>query len=220
MPPVSLPLNGGTWPARAGSHPISPHTATRLRTPIIRIADSISPGETLKRNRRHGKTGRRLDAQFSRSVAALHFTSSGLSGTVRVGLSGGFPMRDVFLSLKRLGLGAAFGVLFGVFGFGRPAEAAYPWELNFWLSGARYDGRVAECGRVLGTISNQFREKESKFWNSALQITAYGQIQETAFRPWQSDNIPRRYCSADGLLNDGTQHAVHYSIIEAVDFAG
>ncbi len=129
-------------------------------------------------------------------------------------------MRDLFPTLKRLGLGAAFGVLFGMFGFGQPAEAAYPWELNFWLSGPRYDGRVAECGRVLGTISNQFREKESKFWNSALQITAYGQIHETAFRPWQSDNIPRRYCSADVLLNDGTLHLVHYSIIEDGGFAG
>ncbi len=129
-------------------------------------------------------------------------------------------MRDLFPSLKRLGLGAALGVLFGVFGFGQPAQAAWPWELNFWLSGPRYDGRVAECGRVLGTISNQFREKESKFWNSALRITGYGQIHETAFRPWQSDNIPRRYCTADVLLNDGTLHTVHYSIIEDGGFAG
>src|SRR5260370_37154128 len=103
MPPVWWPLTGGTWPARAGAHTSIPHPATRLRTPIIRIANSISPGETLKRNRRHGKNGRRLDAQFSPSVAALHLTSSGLSGTVRVGLSGGFPMRDLFPSLKRLG---------------------------------------------------------------------------------------------------------------------
>src|SRR5258708_13731880 len=129
-------------------------------------------------------------------------------------------MRDLLPSLKRLGLGAAFGVLFGMFGFGQQAQHAYPWEMNFWLSGPRYAGRVAECGRVLGTISNQFREKESKFWNSALQITGYGEIHETAFRPWQSDNIPRRYCSADVLLNDGTLHTVHYSIIEDGGFAG
>jgi hypothetical protein len=129
-------------------------------------------------------------------------------------------MRDLFTSLKRPSLAAALGVLFSMFAFGQPAEAAWPWELNFWLSGPRYDGRVAECERVLGTISSQFQQKESKFWNSALQITAYGQIHETAFRPWQSDNIPRRYCSADVLLNDGTQHAVHYSIIEDGGFAG
>src|SRR5260370_26771962 len=111
MPPVSLPLNGGLWPAGAGAHTSSPHTATGLRTPIIRIANSLSPCETLKRNRRHGKNGRRLDAQFSPSVAALHLTSSWLSGTVRVGLSGGFPMRDLFPSLKSLGVGAAFAAL-------------------------------------------------------------------------------------------------------------
>jgi hypothetical protein len=38
--------------------------------------------------------------------------------------------------------------------------------------------------------------------------------------PWQSDNIPRRYCSADVQLNDGTLHTVHYSIIEDGGFAG
>ena len=115
-------------------------------------------------------------------------------------------MRDLSTSLKRLGLGAALGVLFGLFAFGQAAQAAYPWELNFWLSGPRYDGRVAECGRALGTITSQFQEKESQFWNSSLQITAYGAIHETAFRPWQSDNIPRRYCSADVMLSDGKLH--------------
>ena len=128
-------------------------------------------------------------------------------------------MRDHFTSLKRTGLGAALGVLFGLFAVGQPAQAAYPWELNFWLSGPRYDGRVAECERALGTITSQFQEKESKFWNSALQITAYGPVHETAFRPWQSDNIPRRYCSADVMLSDGKLHSVHYSIIEDGGFA-
>ena len=35
-------------------------------------------------------------------------------------------MRDPFTSLKRLSLGAALGVLFGMFGFGQPADAANP----------------------------------------------------------------------------------------------
>ena len=69
-------------------------------------------------------------------------------------------MRDLFTSLKRLSLGAALGVLFGLLAFGQAAEAAYPWELNFGLFGPRYDGRVAECERALGTITNQFQEKE------------------------------------------------------------
>jgi hypothetical protein len=135
-------------------------------------------------------------------------------------------MRDLFTLLKKTGLSkksglaAGLGIVFGMMAFGQAAQAANPWELNFWLSGPRYDGRVAECERALPTITSQFQEKESTFWNSALQITGYGRIHETAFRPWQSDNIPRRYCSADAMLNDGKRRTVHYSIIEDGGFAG
>ena len=128
-------------------------------------------------------------------------------------------MPDLSISLKTPGL-AALGALLGLLAFGQPAKAANLFEMNFWLSGPRYDGRVAECERALPTITSQFQEKESTFWNSALQITGYAQIHETAFRPWQSDNIPRRYCSADVMLSDGKQRVVHYSIIEDGGFAG
>ena len=131
-------------------------------------------------------------------------------------------MRNLFKSLRALGpktLGPMTAAL-ALLAFSHAAQAANPFELNFWLSGPRYDGRVGECERALSAITYQFQEKESRFWNSALQITGYGQIHETAFRPWQSDNIPRRYCSADIMLSDGTRHAVHYSIIEDGGFAG
>ncbi len=128
-------------------------------------------------------------------------------------------MRNFSTSSRKSGLGAALGVLLGLFAFGQAAEAANGFELNFWLSGPRYDGRVAECPAALATISSQFQEKESTYWNSALQITGYAQIHEIAFRPWQSDNIPRRYCSANVLLNDGKQRTVYYSIIEDGGFA-
>ena len=129
-------------------------------------------------------------------------------------------MRELLTSLKKPGLGAAFGVVMGLLAFGQPAEAANPLELNFWLSGPRYDGRVAECEKALGTITTQFWEKESQFWNSNLKITAYGAIRETAFRPWQSDNIPRRFCSAEVMISDGKMRTVHYSILEDGGFAG
>jgi hypothetical protein len=136
-------------------------------------------------------------------------------------------MRNLFKSLralgpktlgpKRLGLmTAALALLVS----SQAAQAANPIELNFGLFGPKYDGRVAECERALPTITSQFQEKEGKFWNSALTITAFGRIHETAFRPWQSDNIPRRYCSGDVMLSDGKMRSVHYSIIEDGGFAG
>ena len=126
-------------------------------------------------------------------------------------------MRNLFKSLRALGpLTAALALLVS----SQAAEAANPLELNFGLFGPKYDGRVAECERALPTITSQFQEKEGKFWNSALTITAYGRIHETTFRPWQSDNIPRRYCSGDVMLSDGKMRAVHFSIIEDGGFAG
>src|SRR5215467_15961401 len=128
-------------------------------------------------------------------------------------------MPDLFSLSRKSGSAAAFGAIFALLALGQAAEAANGWELNFWLSGPKYDGRVAPCESALGTITSQFQEKESTFWNSALRITAYGRIHETAFRPWQSDNIPRRYCSGDVMLSDGRVRRVHYSIIEDGGFA-
>jgi hypothetical protein len=129
-------------------------------------------------------------------------------------------MHDLLASPKKSGLSAALGILLGLLASVPAAQAANPLELNFWLSGPRYDGRVAECERALGTITSQFGEKESTFWNSELKIMGYGRVHETAFRPWQSDNIPRRFCSADVMLSDGKMRMVHYSILEDGGFAG
>lgn len=129
-------------------------------------------------------------------------------------------MLDLFAALRKPGLGPALGILLGLLVSGQAAQAANPLELNWGLFGPRYDGRVAGCEKALGTITNQFWEKESSFWNSSLRIKAYGQVREIAFRPWQSDNIPRRYCGADVMLSDSSVHQVYYSIIEDGGFAG
>jgi hypothetical protein len=126
-------------------------------------------------------------------------------------------MRDFATSLKRLALVGALLALSAIAG---PAQAANPLELNFGLFGPKYDGRVKVCERALSTITAQFQEKESQYWNSRLKITAYGDIHEIAFRPWQSDNIPRRYCTGSVMLNDGKVHGLNFSIIEDGGFAG
>jgi hypothetical protein len=128
-------------------------------------------------------------------------------------------MRNSVLASTKAGLCAVFGLMVGLLASAQTAQAANPLELNFWLSGPEYDGRVAPCEAALPTIASQFQEKESQYWNSPLVITGYTRIHETAFRPWQSDNIPRRYCSGNVMLNDGKVRTVHFSIIEDGGFA-
>ena len=128
-------------------------------------------------------------------------------------------MRDLFSSFKKLSLGPSLGAVFGLLAFGQAAQAANPLEKNFWLSGPRYDGNLPPCDWALGKISSRFAEKESKFWNSTLQITGYDRVHEIAFRPWQSDNIPRRYCAAMAMISDGKPRPVYFSIIEDGGFA-
>jgi hypothetical protein len=123
-------------------------------------------------------------------------------------------MRDLSIRRKTVCVGAAIGALWGLTALSSGAQAANPLEKNFYLSGPRYDGQLPACESALPSITYQFREKESTFWNSALEITGYFDIHETAFRPWQSDNIPRRYCSAKVMISDGQPRTVHFSIIE------
>ncbi|MGJ4941751.1 hypothetical protein ACQR1W_14345 [Bradyrhizobium sp. HKCCYLS1011] len=127
-------------------------------------------------------------------------------------------MRDLSLSFKTLG--AACGALLGVVVATAPARAANPLELNFWLSGPKYDGRVAPCEAAVSTVVHDFEEKERTFWNSSLTITGMSNVHEIAFRPWQSDNIPRRYCTGTAMVSDGKVRTVNFSIIEDGGFAG
>jgi hypothetical protein len=115
---------------------------------------------------------------------------------------------------RRVAIGVA--ALVAVMLAGVEARAASWLELNFWLSGPRYDAIVPVCNDAgaLGKIQARFAHKEGRFWNSTLRLVSFDQIQETAFRPWADDSIPRRFCSAAVLLSDGLWRTVHYSIIE------
>ena len=129
-------------------------------------------------------------------------------------------MTGLVIPFGKRGVGAVLGALMGVLALSPAANAASLLEMNFGLFGPRYDGVLPPCEWALGTISSQFADKESTFWNSALQITGYDRVRETGFRPWTSDNIPRRYCSARAMLNDGRPRTVDYSIIEDGGLAG
>jgi hypothetical protein len=114
-------------------------------------------------------------------------------------------------------LGGLFAALTTV-----PAGAANPFEMNFWMSGPRYDGVLPPCESryALDRIQTRFATKEGRFWNSDLRIKGFDQIRETAFRPWAPNTIPRRFCSAVALTSDGHRRPVHYSIAEDTGMIG
>jgi hypothetical protein len=101
-----------------------------------------------------------------------------------------------------------------------PAGAANWLEKNFYLSGPRYDGLLPACPAALDTIAARFAEKESKFWNSALQIVGFERVRETAYSPWARGTIPRRFCRATALVSEGRRHAVYYWIGEDTGVIG
>jgi hypothetical protein len=101
-----------------------------------------------------------------------------------------------------------------------PAQAASWLEKNFWLSGPNYDGVVPACDAALDRIADRFAQKESRFWNSNLQILRFERVRQIAFRPWARGTIPRRYCRALALVSDGHRHTVYYWIGEDTGFVG
>src|SRR5262245_26320423 len=80
---------------------------------------------------------------------------------------------------------------------GGNADAANWLEMNFYMSGPRYEGRLPPCDHpaALEKIAKRFSQKEGTFWASDLTIVGFEDIRETAFRTWAPQTIPRRFCS-------------------------
>ncbi|GJE03326.1 MULTISPECIES: hypothetical protein [Methylobacterium] len=85
-----------------------------------------------------------------------------------------------------------------------------------------FDADIPGCQDlgVLEKVSNQFAEKESKFWNSSLTIVSYDRIERTAWRPYGVDFIPRRFCTAVATTSDGVRRRVDYSVRESTGIIG
>ena len=103
-----------------------------------------------------------------------------------------------------------------------PSLAANPMEKNFWLPGPDYDRQMPTCDypAALNRIIGDFRSKEIRFWNSAVQIVGIENIRETAVMPWAAQAIPRRFCSGVALVSDGLRHPIYYSIGEDTGMTG
>jgi hypothetical protein len=115
----------------------------------------------------------------------------------------------------------ALAMAFSVISFSQ-SHAANWWELNFWLSGPRYDREIPACDYhvALDRIIANFRTKEFRFWKTDLRIVGIENIHETAVLPWAAQSIPRRYCSGTAVVNDGVKHSIYYSIAEGTGMIG
>lgn len=104
----------------------------------------------------------------------------------------------------------------------RESRAAGFLEKNFWMSGPRYDADVPLCEEAgpLGKIQDRFSTRERRFWSSQLEIVGFEKVREVAFRPWVADAIPRRFCSAVAVVNDGVKRPIYYSIGEDTGMIG
>ena len=102
------------------------------------------------------------------------------------------------------------------------SRAASLLEKNFWLSGPRYDVVLPPCNNraALDRIIGDFQIKEARFWNSRLEIVGIENIQQTALMAWAAQSIPRRFCSATAVINDGARHAIFYTIVEDTGMIG
>lgn len=78
---------------------------------------------------------------------------------------------------------------------------------------------ACEDPAVLGEISNSFNSREAKFWGP-LRAISFDSVRPIAWRPWGDDLIPRRFCTARMMTNEGVLRRVDYSVRENLGFLG
>src|SRR5262245_22102294 len=126
--------------------------------------------------------------------------------------SEGAVMHRVSKRSQRIAI-AAMGAAILAAALSAPVSAASPPEKNMYLLGPRFDSKLPACDDswALSTIQARFTRKESRFWNSDLQITNFDQIREVAYRPWADGTIPRRFCTGRVQTSDGQWRKLRYS---------
>jgi len=85
-----------------------------------------------------------------------------------------------------------------------------------------YTGIVPACddGFALARIQRAFSDQESDYWRSGLAIESFVGVRETGLRSNGASYIPRRYCRARALFNDGLERAVVYELGEDLGLIG
>ncbi len=85
-----------------------------------------------------------------------------------------------------------------------------------------YSGLTPYCidPTILNEVVKGFAAREAWFWNSPLVIVAFDGVEDIGARNNGLSYIPRRYCRALALFNDGVRREVVYNIGESLGFIG
>lgn len=85
-----------------------------------------------------------------------------------------------------------------------------------------FHGALPACDdqTILQRIARHFHQAEAEYWSSGLAILAYDAVVETGYRTPGLDYIPRRYCKANAIMNDGKVRHVIYHVDEKQGFIG
>lgn len=80
----------------------------------------------------------------------------------------------------------------------------------------QFNNQLPACddAGALNKIASAFAQKESRFWNSSLEIAGFDRLRLIATNPWGQNNIPRRFCTGQVRLSDGRVRPVSYAILE------
>lgn len=73
---------------------------------------------------------------------------------------------------------------------------------------------------ILAEMMRLFQERERDYWSSPLEIVAFESTVETGNRTNGLSYIPRRYCRAEALFNDGGRRRIVYNIGSQNGFIG
>ena len=126
--------------------------------------------------------------------------------------------RNISSGLLRAAAGAIAGLLLaGTLATPLLARPLVPAERRYFP----FSGALPACTdpAVLERVSSKFAGVEDEYWKSELKIVSYDLIREVSYRGDGLDLIPRRYCKAKGIFNDGRVRPVSYNIGEELGFS-
>ncbi len=85
-----------------------------------------------------------------------------------------------------------------------------------------YSGIMPLCAdeAVLNRIQSRFTQRETTYWKSGLTIDGFRDVRQTGLRTAGVDLIPKRYCKARAVMNDGRVRQVAYWIGEDLGMTG